>query len=113
MTPKYAFVDKMDVVDDTWHIQIKDGDYSGVVYKYGSVKIHENDGKEAVLKFQFAIVEAPDHLHLDDLNHDTDFMNTLGDILHNILTDAFESGKYRLGKKKDDDSEDDSQSVIH
>lgn len=93
----YSFVEK-DVDDDQWYVQLKEGDYSGVVYKYGKIQVKERDYDQAQLQFQYAIIECPDHLDRSELQTDEVFMNTLGDVLTHIIEDSFTSNKFKLGE---------------
>lgn len=109
----YAFVENASSQDE-WHVKIKEGDYAGIVYKYGRIDIAEPDNGEgdAVLKFQFKTASIPEKLDLteEDLNTDETFMNLLGDILVHIIEDAMNSGKFKLGNN---DKPTDSESTMH
>lgn len=98
--------------DDVWYIKIKEGAYKDIVYKYGHIEVVELPTGEANLKFHFKASKIPDDLGLDemDLNNDVEFCNLLGDILVNILEDAMETGKYKLGNN---DKPTDSESTVH
>jgi hypothetical protein len=104
----YSFVENA-TVNDEWHIKINEGTYSGVVYKYGQIKIIENDD-HASLKFQYNIVDLPEHLDEEELKCSVDFMDMLGDVLTHIITDSFETGKFKLGNN---DKPIDSKSTVH
>lgn len=107
----YTFVEHKGE-DDVWYVKIKEGDYKDIVYKYGHIEVLEEPNGEAKLKFQFNVAKLPEELGMDefDLNNDVTFCTLLGDILVNILEDAMESGKYKLGK---DDQSTDSESTMH
>ena len=82
---KYDFVSVKDY-DDQWCIMIKDGDYEGVLYKYGTIEFVE-DNEVPSLKFDYNIIN--DHT-LDEeskLNNDSSFEQVIGDILVDILMD--------------------------
>ena len=109
----YSFVESA-TSNDEWHVKIKQGDYAGIVYKYGRIDIVEPivEGEDARLKFQFKTATIPESLGLseDDLTTDEVFMNFLGDILVHIIEDAMNSGKFKIGN---DDKPTDSESIMH
>lgn len=85
MKTKYDFVSVKDH-DDQWCIMVKDGEYEGVNYKYGTVRFVE-DNDVPFLKFDYNIIN--DHT-LDEeskLNNDSSFEQVIGDILVDILMD--------------------------
>lgn len=104
----YSFVESA-TSGEEWHVKINDGDYKGIVYKYGKIQIHEID-EEANLKFQFKIIDLPEHLSEEELNSDAVFMTQLGDILTHIIEDSLDTGHFKLGK---DDKPTDSESTVH
>lgn len=104
----YSFVEN-DFSDDSWHVKINEGEYKGVVYKYGKIQIKENED-EATLGFQYSLVDLPEHLDKEELNCSVEFMNTLGDILSHIIEDSLETGKFKLGNN---DKPTDSESTMH
>jgi hypothetical protein len=104
----YTFVEN-DFSDESWHVKINEGDYKDIVYKYGKIQIKEN-GDEATLGFQYAIVDLPEHFDQEELKSDVGFMDTLGDILSHIIEDSFETGKFKLGNN---DKPTDSESTVH
>lgn len=108
----YVFVEHKG--EEDWYVKIKDeGPYKGIIYKYGRIEVKEDELQEqAHLTFQFDVTKIPEELHIDkeELQHDVTFMNMLGDILTNIIEDAMESGKYKLGKN---DKPTDTESTVH
>ena len=107
----YTFVEKKG--DEDWYVKIKDGEFKGLVYKYGRIEVAEDHGEDtARLKFQFHIETIPSDLEItkEELNEDFTFLNTIGDILTHIIEDAMDSGKYKIGK---DDKPTDSESTVH
>ena len=107
----YTFVEKKG--DEDWHVKIKDGEFKGIVYKYGRIEVAEDHDEEtARLKFQFHIEKIPTELEMtvEELNEDFTFLNTIGDILTHIIEDAMDSGKYKIGN---DDKSTDSESTVH
>ena len=107
----YTFVEKKG--DEDWHVKIKDGEFKGIVYKYGRIEVAEDhDDETARLKFQFHVETIPSELEMtvEELNEDVTFLNTLGDILTHIIEDAMDSGKYKIGN---DDKPTDSEPTVH
>lgn len=108
----YAFVENAHHQDE-WHVKIKEGDYTGVIYKYGRLNFsEENEDGSANLQFDYYIEKVPEELGMtkEDLGEDTTFLNTLGDILVHIIEDAIEHEKFKLGN---DDKPTDSESTVH
>jgi len=109
----YSFVESASSNED-WHLKINEGEYKGIVYKYGRIEVNEPTfGQEnATLKFQFKVEKIPTDAFFteDDLHNDEAFMNLLGDILTHVIEDAMDSGKYKLGN---DDKPTDSESTVH
>ena len=76
-------------------IRIKTGMYKDVVYAYGRVKaVVEDNNDIARLDFKYTIVDNPTDMELDN---DPDFGNYIGAILQHCMTEAVESGNYRIG----------------
>lgn len=107
----YTFVESA-TSGEEWHVKLNEGDYAGVVYKYGKIQIVEppHEGDEARLQFQYLVVDTPEDLSAEELQHDTTFMNHLGDVLTHIIQDSLETGKFKLGEN---DKPTDSQSTVH
>jgi hypothetical protein len=92
-------------------IGIKGGKYDGVVYKYGktaAVEDASNPGLQAVLKFNYNIV---DPNGLPDEYFDVEFKNLLGDILCHIVDSHFSRGEI-FNADEPDNRTDDSKSTI-
>ena len=78
----YKFVDFTD--SDITGIMILKGDYAGVVYHYGKVRVKEQ-GEFATLEFGFTLVNSGKH-DIDLLQNEDNFVTIMGDILSEILT---------------------------
>ncbi len=91
----YTFMENADYPDQHL-IRIKTGIYKDVIYAYGKVKavLENNSDDIAKLDFKYQIVENPTDMELDN---DPDFGNYIGAVLQHCMTEAFESGKYRIG----------------
>ena len=84
----YTFVENK---DKTWQgvgLTDKAGKYQGVVYRYGEVKVIENEEKtEASLQFEFDVIDSnglPKEMFSDD------FYKVIGDVLQDILRDQLD-----------------------
>jgi len=76
-----------------YSVKITDGPYSGVVYEYGRVSLkHIEETDEAQLSYSYEVIEGD-----NTLEGDVDFENYIGDILSEILVEAFDTGNYKIG----------------
>jgi hypothetical protein len=94
-TPKkrrYMFAQKEG--EDHTCIKITEGDYDGVIYKYGKVGIHpqakEDDAGRLPLAFDYTIVKNPKDL---DLLDNQAFIDYIGDILVELLDEQLKNGQ--------------------
>ena len=81
--------------------------WNGTIFQYGNLKVltpDDSDVEQATLSFSYRIVEAP--LREEVLLVDKAFKNYVGAVLEHILTDALETGEYKLGS---DDSNNDTE----
>ena len=79
---------------DQWaSIMITKGEYEGIIYQYGRVSVAEveNEDGKMPLSFDYNIVDINGH-DKEELDSSTDFKNTLGDILVEILDEQLETG---------------------
>ena len=91
----YKFIDFTD--SELTGIQVLKGEYAGVIYHYGKVRVKEQ-GEMGVLEFGYTIVNPGKH-DIDALQSDEGFVTIMGDILTEILT---RQANEKVGK---DDSE--------
>jgi len=77
----YKFIDFTN--SDLTGIMILQGEYTGVVYHYGKVRVKER-GEFATLEFGYTIVHPGKH-DIDLLQKDEEFSTIMGDILTEIL----------------------------
>jgi len=84
----YKFVENK---DKTWTgigLTEEAGKYQGVVYRYGEVKVIENEEKtEASLQFEFDVLDSNG---LPKEMFDDDFYKVIGDVLQDILREQIE-----------------------
>ena len=78
----YRFIDFTN--SDITGIQIIKGEYAGVVYHYGKVRVKEQ-GEMGVLEFGYTLVNPGKH-DIDLLQKEEEFVTIMGDILTEILT---------------------------
>ena len=78
----YRFIDFTD--SELTGIQVIRGEYAGVVYHYGKVRVKEQ-GEMGVLEFNYTLVNPGKH-DIDLLQKDEGFVTIMGDILTEILT---------------------------
>lgn len=90
----YSFVEKSD--SDFYSVRINEGEFAGVVYTYGTVKVIENDDG-AVVNFIFKVDESPAPHTVKSLNESHEFKNLIGEILEHFVNGSFETGQYRIG----------------
>lgn len=84
MIPNYTMVEKEDM--DYFGFRFDEGQYEGVVFYYGQVKIEEDvENDQALLQFDFQVDKGNDTYNIGELEESDDFRNMLGDILVSIL----------------------------
>ena len=91
MSLQWSFVERDELSEEQWAVQIKEGDYSGVVYSYSHVKL--NPDNESI-DFDYEVL---DYHGYDDPTGEPSFNSITGDILQAVLKDAFEKGDYVIG----------------
>jgi methionyl-tRNA formyltransferase len=98
----YRFVEKN--AEETSYVQLTgDTPWKGTVFQYGNLRVlvPETDNVEnATLSFSYNIIDTP--LREEVLQVDKAFKNYLGAVLEHLLTDAFETGEYKLGSNDSD-----------
>jgi hypothetical protein len=78
----YRFIDFTN--SELTGIELLKGEYAGVVYHYGKVRVKEQ-GEMGVLEFGYTIVNSGKH-DIDALQNDEGFVTIMGDTLTEILT---------------------------
>jgi len=92
----YALVEKA----GSWEygIKILEGQYAGIIYTYGTVKlVEEKENDCAKLQFTYALNEVCAPHNEAELKTSDTFRNFLGDILTHIIDTSFQNKKYRIG----------------
>ena len=103
----YAFVEKDP--NETSYVKLTgDTPWKETVFQYGNLKVltpeTDDNIEQATLSFSYRIVDAP--LREEVLKIDKAFKNYIGAVLEHILTDALETGEYKIGS---DDSNNDPE----
>ena len=90
MPENYTYVSRG---QDQWaSIMITKGKYEGIIYQYGRVSVaeKENEDGKMPLSFDYNVVDVNGH-EKEELDSSTEFKNTLGDILVEILDEQLEA----------------------
>lgn len=74
---------------DTLPIELLSGPYKGVLYRYTTVQLQEQDNGFATMKFQYELYEMGDHTETA-LRKDQNFTKHIGLILNQIILDTLE-----------------------
>ena len=74
----------------------KEGFYQGVVYKYGKVTPHEEDG-HLRLQFEWQILDSNG---LDKQYFKDDFFDLIGDILYDIMDEQLNDGRITICQQR-------------
>jgi len=103
----YKFVEK-EGEDISYVMLTGDNEWNGTVFQYGKLSVQvDEDTDTAQLSFNYNIIESP--LDEDMLHEDEGFKNYIGELLQHIVTDALETGEYRIGSANTDTKESDQQ----
>ena len=79
--PEYKFIDEMMVGHDTCPIRIMEGQFAGIVYKYGKISLEEVEGENLKVNMDITMVEGPERFNQQDAN----FTQTVGEIFVDIV----------------------------
>ena len=86
---KWQLVENQQSEEKQWGVLIEDGKYAGLVYGYGNVRFLEKDGDDAVLQFDYDVLE-PIDIDVNNLSEEDyeEFRTMIGDILVSLIEDA-------------------------
>lgn len=103
-------------MSETWAVRLKT-QYKDVLYEYGRVsatvdEIVDNGDGEATLSFQYNVIDSGEYEE-KDLTESEDFNNYVGAVLQHIITDAFDTGKYKIGEHATDDTDNNPKEPAH
>lgn len=97
--PEYKFIDEMMVGHDTCPIRIMEGQFAGIVYKYGKISLEEVEGDNLKVNMDITMIQAPDNFN----QQDAIFTQTVGE----IFVDIVEKNAMEVTQKEAVDLEDD------
>lgn len=106
-------------VSDQFLVRIEDGEWAGTLFSYGQVKmappkdktwedLQEGVDCEPVLTYTIEVLEA--NGDVAELEQNQSFLDSTGDILVDIIQDAFDNDKYSIGDKDAGESGNDDPS---
>ena len=101
---------------ETWAVRLKTK-YKDVLYEYGRVsatvdEVVDNGDGEATLSYQYNIIDSAEYDE-KELIESEEFNNYLGAVLEHIITDAFDSGKFKIGEDATNDTDDNTKKSLH
>jgi hypothetical protein len=79
--PKYKFLDELVADNDTCPIEILEGQFAGIVFKYGKISLHEVENENLAVNMDISIIKAPEGFDQET----EEFTNTVGEIFVNIV----------------------------
>jgi hypothetical protein len=79
--PEYKFKEEIYDGKDTCPIEIMEGEFKGIVYKYGKISIKETDAGDMEVNMDITIIDAPE----DFDQQRKEFTQTVGEIFANIV----------------------------
>jgi len=79
--------------EDLARVLLTDEKWNGIIYHYQTVKFLDGDEDDAVMQFEYDVVEAPPDFNVETLTPEDqkEFETMLGDILIEIIREALES----------------------
>ena len=79
--PEYKFKDDTFDGKDTCPIEILDGDYKGIVFKYGKISLHETESGDLAVNMNVTVLQSP-----KNFNQETpEFTQVVGQIFTDIV----------------------------
>ena len=86
--PKYKFLPEASTdITQTCPIEILEGTYAGIVYRYGKISFKETDDGELNVMMDIEMIMAPEGFN----QQETDFTNSVGEIFVNIVENQVEA----------------------
>lgn len=98
-------------MSENWAVRLKTK-YKDVLYEYGKVSIKETESSDGVLSYQYNIIDSAEYDE-KELIESEEFNNYLGAVLEHIITDAFDSGKFKIGEDATNDTDNNTKESIH
>lgn len=97
---------------DYWCVRITKGDFAGLVYKYGNIRINpfiDEDNETITANFEYDIIDLPVELRTKEFQDEVklEFETFLGNIMMEIIHRSFkeEDIEHEFGSDRDDDTE--------
>ena len=85
--PNYELVE---ADDKFWAIQLTEGKYAGVVFRYGTIKfVGEDEEGFGHIQFEFDVITTPEDIKREDVTGE-EFDKIAGEILQGIIRDSVE-----------------------
>lgn len=84
------FIFRDDLKKDTVPIQLLDCIFEDIVLRYTSVSIKEKENNEAVIRFDYELIEIPEEFSEKKLRHNKKFQEHLGLVLNALILDVVE-----------------------
>ena len=79
--PEYKFKEELYDSKDTCPIEILEGEFQGIIYKYGKISLNETENGELNVNMDVDVIKSPDGF--DQQNKD--FTQTIGEIFVDIV----------------------------
>jgi len=87
--------------DDFSCVKLIEGKYSGIIYKYERVGFAKEENPDGTLpmKFDFTILRNENKVDIDLEENKQEFINTIGDILIELIEDQINNGTVVYDRK--------------
>lgn len=79
--PEYKFKEELYDSKDTCPIEILEGEFQGIIYKYGKISLNETENGELNVNMDVDVIKSPDGF--DQQNKE--FTHTIGEIFVDIV----------------------------
>jgi hypothetical protein len=79
--PEYKFKEELYDSKDTCPIEILEGEFQGIIYKYGKISLNETENGELNVNMDVDVIKSPDGF--DQQNKE--FTQTIGEIFVDIV----------------------------
>ena len=79
--PEYKFAESLADGLDTCPVEILDGEFKGIIYRYGKISLNELDNGELSVSMDITMITAPENFD----QQDKIFTQTIGEIFVDII----------------------------
>lgn len=104
------FIFRDDLKTDTVPIQLINSIFEDTVLRYTKVSIKERDKQEAIIQFEYELLELPEEMSEKKLRRNPQFKEHLGLVLNSLILDIVDNTPEAKGHN--DHRKDDSQKSI-